>query len=482
MSINIKEKFQKKTVLVIGDLMMDRYCFGQVKRISPEAPVPVFLKDKEDDVPGGAANVAMNLLFAGQEVILMSVLGDDEYGWKLHKLLRKEGCECRGIVHSKTRCTSIKTRLMAQNNQQMIRIDEETVSEINTEEEKILLKNLMNESNKIDAIVLSDYLKGVLTKSLCRKVINIAKEYKIPVFVDIKDVNTEKYNGATVLKPNQSELFATTGMPVSSNEEILNAANVLREKCGSEYVLVTLGSKGMVLVGDSLVQWIPSFEHEVYDVSGAGDTVISYLVAGYVNDMDMVNAALIANCAAGIKVTKLGTAPVGLDELSKVWNKDNNIYGITKKVLTIEEMKVVLKNKGNKKVVFTNGCFDILHLGHVGYLRKAASLGDILIIGLNSDDSVKRLKGESRPLNCEFDRAEILSALEFVDYVVVFDDDTPIKLIETIVPDILVKGADYKKEDVVGASIVEMNGGRVELIPFLENHSTTTLVQKMNGN
>lgn len=477
--MTIKDKLLKKNILVVGDLMIDRYYHGNVKRISPEAPVPVFVKKEEKIVLGGAANVASNLISANQNVIVASVIGNDIFGDELKQMLVHIGCDCTALIQSENRCTSVKTRLLAQNHQQLIRVDEEIIDSINTEEEASLLDMIRKQISDVDAIILSDYLKGVLTYSVCQAVISLAKEKQIPVLIDVKDVNVNKYSGATMLKPNKNELEILTGMNVTTDSEIVKAAKTLMLNANCEYVLATLGSKGMVLVGESVERWIPSFEHEVYDVSGAGDTVISYFSVGLANKIGVVESALISNCAAGIKVTKLGTAPVYIDEVVAALNKKEHIYRKTRKVLTIEELQKELEDRNNKKIVFTNGCFDIIHFGHVGYLREASSYGDLLVIGLNSDASIKRLKGENRPINTQDDRAEVLSAMEFVDYVVIFDEDTPLELIKIVQPDILVKGADYKKEDVVGADFVEARGGSVELIPFLENHSTTAIVNRI---
>ena len=462
--------------------MVDRYFFGEVKRISPEAPVPVFLKKKVKFVAGGAANVMMNLVAAGQRVIASSVIGNDEYADKLIDILLQGGCSCEGIIRSQERCTSVKTRLLAQNNQQLLRIDEEITRPICPEEEACIVDFTTRVIQDIDIIILSDYMKGVLTEAVCSGIIEVAEKHSVPVLIDIKDPNPAKYCGATVLKPNRGELALVTGMPVETDAQLLAAAKILQEQCAVQFVLVTLSSKGMLLVGNALEKWIPCCAQEVYDVSGAGDTVISFLAASMANQFDISEAAEIANLAAGVKVTKLGTSPVSLDEVFKDHEGTNTvetIYMKTSKVVTTDALLERLKGK-KETVVFTNGCFDILHFGHVGYLRKAASLGDILVVGLNSDASVKRLKGNGRPINCETDRAEILSALEFVDYVVLFDEDTPYELISSIKPNILVKGADYTKENVVGADIVEQAGGQVVLIPFLEGRSTSSILRKQH--
>lgn len=473
-----KLNLQKKNILVLGDVMIDCYYYGKIKRVSPEAPVPVFLKGETKFILGGAANVAANLVAANQKVYLASVIGQDEAASVLLRMLTETGCNCSGIVRSEERRTTIKTRLLAQNNQQVIRIDEEQTNQILLNEETELYSNINRILSKLDLIVISDYLKGVLTHTLVQKVISSAKGRDIPVFIDIKDNDLKKYCGATLLKPNRNELAVTTGLSTGTNEEILKAAKALKYKCECEYVLATLGSKGMLLVGNDIEEWIPCVEHEVYDVSGAGDTVISYLAAGVSNGYSIVKASYLANFAAGIKVTKIGTAPVTLEELINLQNKEQKNCNMTGKLVRLDEMKSILKCNKKKKVVFTNGCFDILHSGHVRYLKQAANFGDLLIVGLNSDESVKRLKGQNRPINSQTDRAMILGALEFVDYIVIFDEDTPLNLIENIVPEVLVKGADYKKEDVVGAEFVETNGGRVELVPFVEGYSTTNIIKK----
>ena len=476
--LNKRIHIKKKNILVVGDVMLDCYYSGSVKRISPEAPVSVFLKKNVKYVLGGAANVAANLIAADQQVYLGTIIGNDNNGEMLINKVSELGIKSECIVTSDSRMTTVKTRLLAQNNQQLIRIDEEDNAEIVRSEEDELLERIKGIIDKTDLIIISDYLKGVLTLSLCQKIVELASNNKVPIFADIKDKKIEKYKGITLLKPNKNELAITTGMPVESEEDICKAAHKLLDTCNWEYVLVTLGSKGMILVEKQRSTVIPCIEHEVFDVSGAGDTVISYLSAAYINDYEMLESAYIANYAAGIKVTKIGTAPVYLSELmNKI--KSDSLKNTDQKILSLEEMKYVLKHKGNKKVVFTNGCFDLLHKGHVSYLKKASELGDILVVGLNSDASVRRLKGEDRPVNAQEDRATVLSALESVDYIVIFDEDTPENLIENIQPDILVKGADYKKEDVVGAEFVEKHGGKVELIDYLAGYSTTKIIDKM---
>ncbi len=474
MKININ----RKKILVIGDVMLDNYYTGDITRISPEAPVPVFRKKAERCVLGGAANVAANLVAANQEVSMMSIYGEDECGRSLLHLFREKGIDTE-LMDVTSRQTTQKTRFLAGNNQQVLRLDVEDTTPISKGTCEKLLQRLEGCVTTYNLIILSDYLKGLLTIELTQGVINLAKSNGIPVVIDVKDPNLEKYKGATLLKPNQKELHDLTGMPVETDDEIVTAAEYLRKKCDNKYVLCTCGARGMVLVGgEKPAHFVPAECREVFDVSGAGDTTIAYLAASMANDIDMDESVAIANYAAGIQVGKVGTSSVFLHEVRNyLANKD---AGSFHKILTPSELSSFRNEHKDKKIVFTNGCFDILHVGHKRYLEQASTLGDIFVIGVNSDASVKRLKGPTRPVNLEQDRMEILSALGFVDYVVLFDEDTPYELIKTIQPDILVKGGDYTIENVVGRDIVEARGGRVELIQFVEGKSTSNIINKIN--
>ena len=341
------------------------------------------------------------------------------------------------------------------------------------------LKKLEEEIDCYHLILLSDYLKGLLTYDFTQGVIHLAKEHGIPVIIDVKDPHVEKYKGAYLLKPNLKEIRELTGMPAQTDQEIIEAAETLRERCECEYVLCTCGARGMVLVGKNHEPFfIGSQVREVYDVSGAGDTTISYLAAGMANGIDMDDAVTIANVAAGIQVGKTGTSSVYMREVRDfLANEDEGTFH---KILYGADLETFRQDNADKKIVFTNGCFDILHVGHKRYLQQAATLGDILVVGVNSDDSVKRLKGPERPINSEQDRTEMLCAMKFVDYVVIFEEDTPYELIKKIQPDVLVKGGDYKPEEVVGRDIVEARGGRLELIKFVDGKSTTNIINKIN--
>mgnify|MGYP005752018449 CR=1 FL=1 len=473
---------ENKRIMVIGDFMLDHYVKGNVLRISPEAPVPVFLKKSEEYVAGGAANVVANLLAANQEVIVLSAIGEDESGSILIELLKNKGCDCDYIIKSKKRKTSKKTRIMAQNNQQIVRIDDEQIQWLDDMEELNLLSNFEGQLRQTSLIILSDYMKGILSKSLCSQIIKEAKKNDIPILIDVKDVDMNKYKGATLLKPNRKELSEMTGMSTNNRKEVRMAARFLLNQTKCDSVLATLGNEGMFLCENEREEWIQCENHEVYDVSGAGDTAISYYAVGLVNGMTSLESAKLANHAAGIKVTKLGTSPVTLEEVQPEKKDDNIIetYEKSKKIITLAELKEKLNEKKGK-VVFTNGCFDILHFGHVGYLRKAASFGDILVVGINSDVSVKKIKGDSRPINNENDRAELIAALECVDYVTIFEEVTPLNLIKSVKPDVLVKGSDYNPDEVIGADFVKSYGGELKLIPVLEGRSTSLIIKKVNG-
>lgn len=467
----------KKNILIVGDVMLDTYFMGDVARISPEAPVPVFRKKSERCVLGGAANVAANLVAANQKVAVMSMVGNDQNGQILLNLFSENNVDAK-MVLSFPRKTTVKTRFLAANHQQVMRLDIEDTDPITKTESEELLKKLKGVIDQFDLILLSDYMKGFLTRDLCQGMIKMAVANGIPIIVDVKDPNYGKYYGATLLKPNLSELRMLTGISAQTDDEIVSASEELRKRSQCRYVLTTLGARGMVLVGDGDPYYVKSQVREVFDVSGAGDTTIAYLAACMASGMSIRDAVDVANVAAGIQVGKVGTSSVSLEEVRNALSYESS--SSSSKILSMVEAENLRTEKADKEIVFTNGCFDILHVGHVRYLKQASELGDVLVVGLNSDASVKRLKGSDRPVNSEKDRAELLSALGFVDYVVVFDEDTPYNLIKAIQPDVLVKGGDYKPEDVVGKGIVESRGGKVLILPFVEGKSTTGIINKIN--
>lgn len=467
---------QSKNILVIGDVMLDTYFTGDVKRISPEAPVPVFRKKAERSVLGGAANVAANLVAAGQNVSMMAMVGNDDVGEKLKGIFEDQGINT-DLILPLERHTTEKTRFLAANNQQVLRLDVEDTDPLSESDCERMVKALEQKIKDFDLILLSDYLKGLLTYDFTQAVIHKAKNHNIPVIIDVKDPRSEKYAGATLLKPNLKEIADLTGLPVNTDEEIITASNELRAQRNVDYVLTTCGGRGMVLVGDGEPYFIPAFGQEVFDVTGAGDTTIAYLGTCMVNGFSMRESVDIANLAAGIQVSKVGTSSVYWPEIRErlVDQTDDALH----KIICGSAIERFRRDHKEQRIVFTNGCFDILHVGHIRYLQEAAKLGDILIIGLNSDDSVKRLKGPERPINNQNERAEMLGALGFVDYVAIFDEDTPLNLINTIQPDVLVKGGDYAPDDVVGKKEVEERGGKLVLIAFVEGKSTTNIIEKI---
>ena len=457
----MSERSINKRILVVGDIMLDTYHFGDVARISPEAPVPVFLeKDKIKLSPGGAANVAINLAAIGNSVDVLSGVGDDEAGTALVSLLVDAGINIDNIATISGRCTTHKIRYIAQNNQQIMRSDREDSSMIDPRIFADSLGDMESSIEKYGLVLISDYNKGLLSYEFIQRIIGIANANDIPVFIDVKDSDCAKYHGATLLKPNRKELEELTGLPTGTSEEAESASIFLCNMAECKYVLTTLGADGMILVDRKhVLKKIKSVAKEVYDVTGAGDTSLAYLAAEVFLGHDIEYAMEVSNIAAGIQVGKVGTSVVYPDEV----------------------MNELRNHSSGRKTVFTNGCFDILHAGHVSYLKKAREMGDRLVVGVNSDESVRRLKGDGRPVNNLEDRIEVLSALECVDEVIPFEEDTPIELIKKVHPDILVKGEDYTVDTIVGADHVLSYGGEVRTIPLLEGRSTTGIIAKMKG-
>ena len=472
------DNIKPKNILIVGDIMLDRYYFGASKRISPEAPVPILLKNNEKIVLGGAANVAVNVKKANQNVSILSIIGDDIEGNILISMLEENEIDNSLIITDNTRCTNVKNRFIGQNNIQMFRFDEEYTEKINDKVNIKILDTFENNIKNYDIVIISDYNKGLLTVENTKKMIEIASKNNIKVLVDVKEPKYEKYKNAYLIKPNLEELKQITNMPANTEEEIIQAGKELLNKTNCKYVLVTKGKDGMTIVSKEDYKQIQCKTREVFDVTGAGDTVISYLAVSLGNNINLLDAIQISNYAAGVEVSKMGTYAVSIKEIQNYIQEENEIE-IDEKIKKVDELVKILKDTSNKKIVFTNGCFDLFHVGHARYLKKAAKFGDILIVGVNSDSSVKRLKGEKRPILPENERMELLSNLEFVSYVVKFEEDTPYNIIDKIKPDIIVKGGDYKKEDVVGKDIVEKYGGRVEICPYIDSKSTTNIIEKI---
>ncbi len=474
---------KNRKLLIAGDIMLDVYHFGRVDRISPEAPVPVFLEmGKERYAQGGAANVAVNTASIGINTDLFSTIGADISGKRLLALLKEDGVNTDLIKIEDAQTTTTKLRYIGQNNQQILRVDTEKWFEADEESFQTVFQELESGISEYGLILLSDYNKGFLTRETTSRLIALGRKAHIPVIVDVKGRDVGKYRGADLLKPNRKELSLLADMPTDDRESAVKAAVRLCEMAQCRYVLATLGAEGMILVDQrGLIDEVKSSVREVFDVTGAGDTSIAYLATEMIKGTDIKEAMRIANYAAGIQVSKLGTSIVHPYEVEAVMWKDKG--GEHGKKLDDHRPDslgpLALSRRKGRRVVFTNGCFDILHVGHISYLRKARKLGDILVIGVNSDASVKRIKGKGRPINPLNERMEMLAALDFVDHVIPFEEDTPEKLIETVMPDILVKGGDYKPEDIAGADFVKRHGGVVEVLPFVDGHSTSEIIKKI---
>ena len=470
-------KNKSPRILVIGDLMIDHYLWGKCERISPEAPVQIVNVQKESSVLGGAGNVINNLCALGSRVDVISVLGDDYVANELKALLEDIKVQSDMLIIEKNRKTSKKSRLIAAQ-QQVLRYDNETIEDILNSSEKEIISKLSANILNYDVIILSDYGKGVLTTKLTQEIISISNKNKVKVFVDPKGKDYSKYKGAYTLTPNKKEAIEATDINIKDNASLEKAIKKLKEFCNLEVSLITLGENGIALFDDRL-KVKPTIAREVYDVTGAGDTVIASIAFAIANHMKIDDAIQFANLAAGVVVGKIGSATASLDEIYE-YESSLNKSNSSSHIKSFEEIKVLAKkfrDKG-KKIIFTNGCFDILHAGHVKYLEEAKSYGDILILGLNADTSVKKLKGPTRPINNQDDRAYILASLESVDYVVIFEEETPYELIKLIQPHILVKGGDYEGKDVVGQDIAQ----ELRLVKFVDGKSTTKIIQRIQNN
>ena len=472
-------------VLVIGDMILDRYLWGKVHRISPEAPVPVVKMLHTSMALGGGGNVANNLAGLGCRVSVIGLCGRDDKAALLRQIIHQQGID-DNLVEDTSRPTITKTRVMA-HKQQVLRLDEEDDHSPAPEIILQIKKKVFQELDRCQAVILSDYGKGLLAApGFCQELIQLAHQYKRPVFIDPKGTQWERYQSATCVTPNIAEFEAVAGQGTISNEKILIAlATEIRKRYRLNWLLVTRGSHGMCLVGPKAkVVMISAQAREVYDVSGAGDTVIATLAAVVAAGAPFEQAAQMANTAAGIVVGKLGTQPILHSELSTAWRFNNGrqhfpysavkMAGLDSALAKVQEWRAA-----GDTIVFTNGCFDLLHPGHVSLLYQARALGNRLIVGLNTDASVRRLKGPQRPILSEQDRAAILGALACVDLVVYFEQDTPLKLIQALQPHILVKGSDYQPEEVVGKAEVEAYGGCVKLVDLIQGYSTTRIAEKV---
>jgi D-beta-D-heptose 7-phosphate kinase/D-beta-D-heptose 1-phosphate adenosyltransferase len=471
------QSVNKPNILVIGDLMIDHYLWGKADRISPEAPVQVIDVQKESTVLGGAGNVVNNLVALGCDVTVMSVVGDDPIADELTGMLEKIDVK-HFLICDENRKTTKKSRIIA-SAQQIVRYDSETKDPISGEAEAILNVKILTLMSEFDLVLVSDYGKGVITDSLMSKISFAAYGSETKILVDPKGKNYEKYIGSYLLTPNKKEASLATGIDIVDDESLKMALKKLHNTACLQVPMITLSDQGIAILDENNELVIkPTVAREVFDVTGAGDTVLASLGYCLAQDINIQDALEFANLAAGVVVGKIGSATASLEEIEE-YKSSFHKSSIESHIKTFEEIKnTVARLKGkNKKIVFTNGCFDILHKGHVQYLDKAKSFGDVLILGLNSDESVRELKGPYRPINGENDRAYILAALESVDYVVKFTQDTPYELIKIVQPDILVKGGDYEGKEVVGSDIA----AELKLVQFVDGKSTTKTIEKIQN-
>ncbi|MDP1574762.1 MAG: bifunctional D-glycero-beta-D-manno-heptose-7-phosphate kinase/D-glycero-beta-D-manno-heptose 1-phosphate adenylyltransferase HldE [Coxiellaceae bacterium] len=466
-------EFSKKHVIVYGDVMLDRYYHGDASRISPEAPVAVVNVNEVEVRPGGAANVAQNIATLGASVSLFGLVGEDRASRELEDCLRGLPVDCQ-FLSLPDFPTITKLRVIGRQ-QQLIRMDFEKACAETVDDDALFLQYL-DSLKTADVVVLSDYSKGALNN--VEKLIAAAKKHHLPILVDPKHKHYERYSGATLLTPNLKEFESVVG-PCADLAEIIQKGLELLHKVSIESLLVTLGKDGMVLIklGQEAVHF-PTKARDVFDVTGAGDTVIAVLAAGLAAGMQTIHAVELANLAAGVVVGRLGTQAVSLDDLHHALLRSGDLSA---GVLSLAQLLLLVKDakKNGEKVVMTNGCFDILHVGHVDYLSKAKALGHRLIVAVNDDNSVRRLKGETRPINPLEARMMMLAGLKSVDWVVAFSEDTPANLIEMVNPDVLVKANDYLIHQIAGSDFVLANGGDVKTIPLVEGFSTTQLIEKM---
>jgi D-beta-D-heptose 7-phosphate kinase / D-beta-D-heptose 1-phosphate adenosyltransferase len=465
------ESKPKPRVVVTGEVMLDEYLHGVVSRLSPEAPVPVVESERRELAPGGAGNVAQNLVALGCDVTLVSTIGDDLEGARLRDVLAGRGVDASRTFVLSGRPTTHKLRIVAQG-RHLVRIDREERAPIDELARDTAVAHLAAALGGAKALVISDYQKGFSTPELVVAAIELARAGDLPVVVDPKGADYRRYRGCLAMTPNLQELQLATGLPVGDEAERRRAAERLLEQTGASAVVVTCGKEGMLVVQGKSCDRIAAAAREVYDVTGAGDTVVAGLTVGLLRGLSFVEAARLANSAAGVVVGKLGTATATLGELSDV--AETKVVGREALVVALGRARAA-----GRRIVFTNGCFDLLHAGHVDLLARARAFADVLVVGLNSDASVRRQKGPERPVVDEAARARVLAALGCVDYVVLFDESTPQGLIELVRPEVLVKGADYRRDEVVGRELVESYGGRVELVELSPGWSTSGLIDEL---
>ncbi len=473
-------KLEGKRIICLGDAMLDKYVYGTVDRISPEAPIPVIAVQRQTAMPGGVGNVARNVAALGGNAILIGVAGHDDAGKELKRLIASEHRMIADLVYAKDRPTTVKTRFMA-GGHHLLRADEgEGADEISKEIEDQILRIFDAELEEADAVILSDYAKGALTNRVVTEAIKRTKAAGKPVVVDPKSRDYARYSGATFLTPNAKEVGIATGIRCVDDDAAAKAGGIARDAAGSDAMLVTRSEQGMTLVDAAGAHHFGAQAQEVFDVSGAGDTVIATLTLALTAGASNAQAVALANAAAGLVVAKVGTAVIHPNELAnalhteELTTADAKIKNLAQLLEAVERWRTQ-----GLKIGFTNGCFDLIHPGHVSLISQSAAQCDRLIMGLNTDASIKRLKGESRPVQNEMARAIVMASIGDINAVTLFDEDTPLELIKLIKPDVLIKGADYTIETTVGSDVVIANGGRVFLADLQDGHSTTNTIERM---
>ena len=473
----IEHRWPEKRLLVVGDVILDKYIWGEVQRISPEAPVPIVRTTHESNQPGGAANVALNITKLGGQSVLVGFTGGDEGEALLTQALRANGISSHFVISSGFP-TITKLRILG-GRQQMLRLDTERLGARAREDYARLIELVFEQLPQCHAVVLSDYAKGTLTPEVCQAIIQHARKLDVPVLVDPKAADFSRYRGATTICPNLGELSVATGLGTSDQKTVLDAAEAMVAPLGLEFLTATLSEKGIALVRPGRTIVDSAQARQVFDVSGAGDTVIAVLSLCVASNLQLESSIQLANIAAGVVVGKIGTVPVEKHQLLAALSPEM-AYHAENKVVTRSELltRVALWKRNGDHIVFTNGCFDLLHIGHITVLEQSRRFGDRLIVAINSDDSVSRLKGPDRPIVGASERARVLAALSAVDAVVIFDTPTPLELIVSARPDIIVKGGDYDLDTVVGSREVQSWGGQVRIVPTVEGFSTTGLIAR----
>lgn len=472
-------KFDRCNILVVGDLMVDEYLWGDVERISPEAPVQVVTIKDEDFSLGGSGNVVNNIVALGAKVSAVGVIGTGSDGQLLLNKLNELGVDIAGIFQDSNRPTTRKTRIIA-SNQHVLRIDRETKESISEPAFEAIAKYLEEKIPDVDVVLISDYGKGLITEALMARLIAAAQKHKKITIADPKGLDFSKYSGVSLITPNKKEAALASGIEVVDEKTLIEAGNKILQRVGIDKLLITCGKDGMVLFDRNKAPYkIRAETRQVYDVSGAGDTVLAVFGLSVASGISFEDGAVLANTSAGIVVGKVGTATVSRQELSSALKHDD----ISLKHKDLSELPVLIQDmkKKGKRLVMTNGCFDLLHAGHIMLFSASKKLGDVLIVAIDDDDSVRDLKGKGRPVISARERVRIISALDSVDYVVVFSSQELSKLIEIIRPDVLTKGSNYASEEVFGRELVEQLGGRVVLIPVTEKISSTRIINNIRN-